>query len=127
MNKNTWRWAVPVLFSVLAFAPPAHTNMGIPPLFFLSWVAMVVALIPVIIVETIVLSMRAGVWFWESVLTTLVANLATTLLGIPLALILHATFRGLYSEEPERLETFWQKLRMVIWHIQYSDHCCPVN
>ena len=108
MNKNTWRWAIPVFLAVLAFAPPANANVFLPPLFFLSWVAMVLALIPVIIVETIVLSMRAGVWFWESVLTTLVANLATTLLGIPLALILHATFRGLYSEEPERLQTFWQ-------------------
>ena len=87
----------------------------------MSWMAMVVALIPVIIVETIVLSVRAGVWLWESVLATLVANLASTFLGIPMALILHWIFREFYSEEPERLQTFWQKFRMVVWHVQYSD------
>jgi hypothetical protein len=80
---------------------------------------MVLALLPIIVVETIVLWVRAETSFWESILAASIANLASTFIGIPVALILHATFRNRFGDTPKKLRTFWQKLRMVVWHVQY--------
>ena len=121
MRRNIFRYGLSVFVAVLLFAPPAHANVGVPPLFFMSWVAMVLALLPIIVIETIVLWVRVETSFWESILAASVANLASTFIGIPVALILHAIFRATLDDTPKRLQTFWQKFRTVVWHVQYAD------
>ena len=123
MQRKTFWHGLSVFIAVLLFAPPAYANVGVPPLFFMSWVAMVLVLLPIIVIETIVLSVRAETSFWESIVATSMANLASTFIGIPVALILHATFREYFGDTPKKLRTFWQKFRMVVWHVQYVlDH-----
>ena len=118
MSRKILRQFAPVFLAVLLIASPAHANT-ILPLFFMSWMAMVLALLPIIVIETIVLSVRAGTSLWESILVASVGNLASTFIGIPVALILHAIFRASLDDTPKRLRTAWEKFRMVVWHVQY--------
>ena len=126
MRRNIFRYGLWAFVAALLFAPPAHANMIVPPLFFMSWLAMVLALMPIIVIETIVLTVRAGTSLWDAGPTATLANLASTFIGIPLALVLHANFRGYLGAEPDRFQTFWQKFRMVVGHVQYADSNGPV-
>ena len=72
--------------AVLLFAPPAHANVMIP-IIVTGWLAMFLVLVPVILIEWAVL-MRSGAHFWESLMAMSVANLGSTLAGIPLAIAL---------------------------------------
>ena len=119
MSRKILRQFTPIFLAVLLIASPAHANT-ILPLFFMSWMAMVLALLPIIVIETIVLSVRAGTSLWESVIVATVGNLASTFIGIPVALILHAIFRASLDDTPKRLRTAWEKFRMVVWHVQYA-------
>lgn len=82
-----------VFYAVVLLAVPAHANLIIPA-FFAHWVGIVLALIPVIIIETIIVSMIGGTSWRLSTLAMTVANFATTLVGLPLA-ILHDFLSGL--------------------------------
>ena len=126
MRRNIFRYGLWAFAAALLFASPAHANMIVPPLFFLSWMAMFLALLPIIVIEAIVLTVRAGTSLWEGGLTATLANLASTFIGIPLALVLHATFREFLGDAPDRFQTFWQKFRMVVGHVQYADVNEPV-
>ena len=121
MNWKILRQFVAVFLTVVLFAAPAHANAGVPPLFFMSWGAMVLALAPIIVIEMIVLWVRGETSFWEAGLAASVANLASTFIGIPVALILHANFRKIVGETPKGLQTLWQRFRMVVAHVQYVD------
>jgi len=78
------------------FSQPAHANMGIPML-ALVWPVMAMALVPIIIVESTVLVVGYGMAIWHSAWVVSVANLASTVIGIPvtwLFLLLIALFAG---------------------------------
>lgn len=77
---------VAVFSAVILLASPAHANIVIP-VFFTGWVAMVLVLIPVIIVESIIVSFVGGSGWRLPVLAIPVANLVSFLVGLPLALL----------------------------------------
>ena len=121
MRCNVLRYTIPMFLVVLLVSPPAHANVGLFPLWVVGWWAMFVALIPIIVIETIVLSVRAGTAFGESEFAATLGNLTSTVIGIPVAVIVHAILRDCVGDKPARVETAWQKVRMVIGHIQYED------
>ena len=118
MHWNILRRFTPIFLAVLLIASPAHANV-ILPLWMLSWGAMFLALLPIIVIEAIVIWVRAGTLFWQSGLAASVGNLASTLIGIPVAVILHAMLRARVDDTPKRLRTAWEKIRMVVWHVPY--------
>ena len=69
---------------------------------------MFLALVPIILIEWIVLT-RFGAQIWESLLAVSVANLGSTLVGIPLAIVLEivvATNTPLYEESWDPKDTW---------------------
>lgn len=102
--------AILIFGAVLLFAPPAHANAMIPVI-VAGWFAMFVALVPIIVIEWVVLS-RIGVHVWESLLAVSVANLGSTLAGIPLAIALEivvAMNTSLYHETSDTKDTWFRE------------------
>ena len=85
MKPRVPRIALWVFLAVLLFAPAAEANVMVP-LIFARWLLMIPALIPIILIEAAILT-GTGARFWESLLAGSVGNVASTLVGIPLALI----------------------------------------
>ncbi len=74
-----------LFIAMLIFAPPqAHANAVFPLLFF-SLPLMVVSLIPVIAIESYVLWVWLGTSAAYSVLVVASANVASTIVGVPLS------------------------------------------
>ena len=119
MRRNILNCAISVFLAVLLFAPPAHANM-IMPIWFMGWMAMFMALIPIIVIEAIVLWFKASTGIWESGLAATLGNVASTVIGIPVAVTFHALLRIYFDETPDQVETAWQKTRMMVWHVQYD-------
>ena len=76
----------------LLIPSPAHADI-IVPLIHVSWFVMLAALIPIVIVETLVVWISCGLTFWHTAGVTTVANLASTFIGIPIAHLLLRIFR----------------------------------
>ena len=54
------------------------------PMIFVTWPAMVAALVPVIVMEALLIRKRLGYKPWPIIRATAVANLVSTIVGIPL-------------------------------------------
>lgn len=67
------------------------------PMIFLTWPAMVVLLVPVIIIEGLLCKKWLGLTAWQAIRSNAVSNLASTLVGIPAAwtVMLAVEFGGL--------------------------------
>ncbi len=88
-SKEGWMTKGKTLASMITIAvvlslisQPAHANMGVPML-TLVWPVMAMALVPIIIIESIVLVMGFGMTAWHSAWVVTVANLVSTVIGIP--------------------------------------------
>ena len=84
-TKNLMR-AAAISLAVILISPPAHANVMLPVI-FVGWLGMIPALIPIILIESAML-MRIDAGIGESLLAMSAANLVSTLVGIPLAIIL---------------------------------------
>lgn len=102
---------------VVAFLFPTsvHANTGVPML-FLTWPAMLVSLVPIIVIETYVLFMRLGLSLGTVAKVASVANAASTLIGIPVAWILLVLLQ-MFTGGGNRfgIETAWKKFLAVTW------------
>ncbi len=102
--------AILIFGAVLLFAPPAHANVMIPVI-VAGWFGMFLALVPIILIEWVVLT-RVGAHIWESLLAMSVANLASTLAGIPLAFVLDIVVgmsTPLYDESWDPKDTWFRE------------------
>jgi hypothetical protein len=75
---------------LLAFfiASPAHANAGLPMLYII-WPIFLLALIPVILIESLVFKIKIPDLNWKSVISSVgIANIVSTLLGVPVTWIL---------------------------------------
>lgn len=63
---------------------PPLADAGIP-MIILTWPAMVVLLIPVILIEGLLCKKWLGLKTWQAIKTNAVSNLASTIIGIPVA------------------------------------------
>ena len=84
MNFKNLKRATAIALAVLLFAPPAEANVAVP-LFAMTWFGMVVALIPIVIVETLILWEWVGLSILRSAGVVTSANLASAFVGIPIA------------------------------------------
>lgn len=87
MHWNSLRRFALTFLAVFLMASPAEANVMIPLIGF-TWIGMVLALVPVIVVETLILWARVGLTFWHSTGVVTAASLASTLVGIPIACLL---------------------------------------
>lgn len=100
MTRKQWIPAVLIFGMVMLISPPAHANVIIPVI-VAGWFGMVLVLIPIILIEAAIL-MRIGAGMWESLLAMSTANIASTLAGLPLAIMLECKVAGparLYDED----------------------------
>ncbi len=110
MRRNMPRCAIPIFLAVLLFSPPAHANAMIP-VFVVGWFGMFIALVPIILIEWVLL-MRVGAPIWESLLAMSVANLGSTIAGMPLAIVIEivvATNTPLYDESWDPKDTWFRE------------------
>ncbi len=101
--------------AVLLFAPPAHANVMIPVI-VAGWFGMFLALVPIIVIEWAVLT-RVGTHIWESLLAMSAANLGSTLVGIPLAIVLEivvGTNTPLYAESWKPKDTWFREWMLPV-------------
>jgi len=109
-----------VLFPSCAFA-----DVGVP-LIAVTFPSMILALIPIVILESLVLARVLGYRFPRMIVPTLIANLASTLIGIPFAwlvqLIIGLCIHG-FVNVPST--SFWGKVFSVTveaaWLTPYED------
>jgi hypothetical protein len=102
MTRRIWRLPILVFAAVLLVSTPAHANVMLP-LVVTGWVVLIPALIPIVLIESVVL-VRYGVGFGESIFAMSSANIVSTVAGIPLAMALDASLgisNTLYDEEKE--------------------------
>lgn len=104
------------LFAALATIPmPASANVGLPMIFItLPW--MLVALAPVVLVESMVVTRSLPISFGRATVVTCVGNVLSTLVGMPLtwaALLGLEVWSG--GDGAHGLHTPWAKFLAVTW------------
>ncbi len=92
MTRKKWIPAVLIFGTALLVSTPAHANAMLP-LIIGGWLVMIPALVPIILIESAIL-MRIGTGMWQSLLAMSAANITSTLVGIPLAIILEIVVAG---------------------------------
>ena len=121
MTLRILKLAAPVFFAVVLLTGPANANPVIP-LLFLSWMGMVVALIPVIIVEAIVLYVGFGNSAVQSAAISGAGNLVSTIFGLPVAFHFYGSWVRSDSDEPQPIpESFWGKVVAVFRRVPWID------
>ena len=95
MTRKQWIPAVLIFGMVMLISPPANANAAIP-VFVAGWIGWVLVLIPVILIEWVFL-MSIGAGVWRSLLAVSEANLASTLAGLPFAIMLDAKWLSTLS------------------------------
>lgn len=63
---------------------PLFADVGIP-MIFLTWPAMVILLVPVILIEGVLCRRWLGLKTWQAIKINALSNLASTLIGVPIA------------------------------------------
>lgn len=114
MNIPRMRRLMPGIAALL-FAGTAHADAGVPML-FVTFPAMLVALVPVIALETWVLGRYLRARFVHMLKPVTVANLVSTIAGIPLtwfALVVVQVLSG--GGSAHGLDTPMRKLLAVTW------------
>ncbi len=82
-----------VALMVLATPTPAHANVVVPMIAG-AWFGMVILVLPIIAIESVMLFVALGVPFWKSLWVMALANVASTLVGIPIAAVFHGGLAG---------------------------------
>jgi hypothetical protein len=80
--------------AILVFTTPAQANVLIP-LMGASWIGMVMMLVPIVLGESLVRSLQLDILFLRSLWVAGVANLGSTLLGIPAAIFSHGAVESI--------------------------------
>jgi hypothetical protein len=113
------------VFAVGLFAPAsAEANIGLPMIaVFLP--PMWVALVPIILLEATLIARRKGIPFKTSVGGTAVANVVSTIVGVPLLWFVLATIEAICCGSAHGLGGTWAKLYAVTvqapWLIPYES------
>lgn len=109
-----------VVLGLLLFSAPASANTAIP-FFVVGWIGMVLALVPIIVVEAIVLSLGFGFSGSRSTLVSGIVNLVSTVVGIPMAVGILGAQQSLIFEDgslanfSQRFNTPWKKVLAALF------------
>ena len=113
-SASSVRWTL-FLFCLLAVPSVAHADAGVP-MVFLTYPAMLVALVPVILLEAVVFQRRLLLGYKQVAWRVGVANAVSTVIGFPLTWILMVALqmltRGGYAYG---ISTWWSKVLAVTW------------
>ena len=112
-----------LLSGLVAFAPQAHADIGVPMVaFFLP--PMWLSLVPVILLEGWILRRMLRVDNRSAFTASAIANIATTIVGIPLAWVVLAIAELACCGGAGGLATLWQRIYAVTvqapWLIPYE-------
>jgi hypothetical protein len=100
---------------VFAGAAPAHADAGVP-MIFITLPGMLLALVPIIILETFVLARRLSVRKREVLKATVMSNAVSTLVGLPIVwVILVAVQIGTGGGGAYGIDTLLGKFLAVTW------------
>lgn len=103
------------LLVLLALPSSAWADAG-APMIFITLPAMLVGLVPIIVVESYILKRQLLLSSKEAVLSSIVANLNSTLIGVPLVWIVLVIIEiSTGGGQAYGLETFSQKFLAVTW------------
>ncbi|OGF44915.1 MAG: hypothetical protein A2452_03650 [Candidatus Firestonebacteria bacterium RIFOXYC2_FULL_39_67] len=94
-KRNYYLFAFSVLL-LLLYPSFAHADVGVP-MIFLTLPAMIIALIPIIIIEAFIFTKMLKVDFKTAYLPSTVANAVSTIIGIPLSWALMLAFEILFD------------------------------
>jgi hypothetical protein len=101
--------------SMALMSGAANADAGVPML-FVTFPAMVVALIPIIVLETYVVGRMLKLRAFPAAKPVAVANLVSTFVGIPMTWVLLVVFEFVTSGgDAYGLQTFTQKFLAVTW------------
>ena len=120
MTLRTLKLAAPVFIAVILFAGPVNANPVIPFL-FLTWMGMILALIPVIIVEAIVLFAGFGYSAIQAATISGVGNLVSTIFGLPLGIYLYGGLARYESYGQPIPDSLWGKLVTVFRRVPWIE------
>jgi len=126
VNMFKHRAAIYVTWLIITAPAFAHANIGVPML-FVTLPAMIVALIPIILIEAALSFRHIDLPFRRLVKTTAIANLVSTFIGLPLAWIILVVLQmGTGGGEAHGLDTPLQRFLAVTWQapwlIPYDAH-----
>lgn len=76
-----------MLLLCLGCPSPGRADVGLP-MVFVEWPLLLLALAPVILIESMVYRRQLGITYWKALYPAGIANLVSTLVGYPLAWIL---------------------------------------
>ena len=123
--NNKFKGIIEFLSLILLLPSYAYADVGIP-MIFLSLYGMAIALIPVILIESLTYCKSLHVPFKRTIIPSLTANLLSTFVGFPLAWIMQFAIEFIIPRggNAHGLETFWQKVYAVTiqsaWLIPYE-------
>jgi hypothetical protein len=126
LERMNWqRYSAQVALALGVLAPAtAEANIGLP-MVVLFLPPMWLALVPIILLEAAVISRGKGIPFKTSVGGTALANVASTIVGVPLLWFVLATIELICCGSARGLGTTWAKLYAVTvqapWLIPYES------
>lgn len=111
--------------AAVIFASAAHADSGVP-MIFVTIEGMAWALVPIVIIETLINTSVLKISVWRTAWVTSVANLVSTFVGIPLAWLVFMMMQ-MYSGGGKAygLDTLREKFLAVTWQapwlVPYGD------
>jgi hypothetical protein len=122
-DRSLFTSAVRTLTLICALAVPAKGDIGLPML-FVTWPEMLVALIPIVFIEAWVLRASLGLPTSQTLRLSLLSNLASTVIGIPVAWVVLVLLE-IPAGTALGLDTPWRRIYAVTvqapWLIPYPD------
>jgi len=124
MKRSSVRRGILVALFVLFAATPAHANVIIP-IVTIGSLGMFYALVPIILIEWFIVA-QTGVHLGRSLFAVAMANIASTVAGVPFSVVVESVVTGLvgvnlYKESPEYGDAHekyftWERFRMApVW------------
>ena len=111
---------------------PLFADVGIP-MIFLTWPAMVILLVPVILIEGVLCRRWLGLKTWQAIKINALSNLASTLIGVPIAwavmLAVEFTTFGTMSlvDKIHPIQNWHSPIANVIFFLLSSAWVAPVE
>ena len=96
--------------AILLFATPAQANLLIPVI-AVSWFGMVVLFVPIVLAEALILWLQLDLPFLRSLWVAGIANLGSTVLGIPAAIYFHWTVT---ADAPRDTRTWFERVHWAV-------------
>jgi hypothetical protein len=112
-----WRRSAVASAVTTFFLDPAcvEANAGVP-MIFVTLPGMAIALVPVVFVEAFVLARRLRAEWWPCANSSLMANLASSFLGLPLTWLVLVVMQMLSGgDEAFGLDSPWHRFLAVTW------------